>query len=116
MPDLWPFGKLPADGGHKGESLNELPEEFIEWCLGDGWLKNGFWTEKLEAELANRRKKAAAPPTAPAIHFPAHLEEFAENIILSGFAHWRIEYASEPLKLKALQNARSILEKFTGLA
>jgi hypothetical protein len=116
MPDLWPFGKLPADGGHKGESLDDLPEEFIVWCLEDGWLKNDFWTEKLEAELERRRKKAADPPPAPAIHFPAHLQDFAESIILDGFREGRIKYAQQPAALKMLQHARDLLEKFAGLA
>jgi hypothetical protein len=114
--DYWPFGKTPENGGHKGKSLDELPDDYIEnWCLDGDWL-NDAWREKLEDELARRRKKAAAPPAPAAIHFPPHLQDFADDIILVGFREGRIKYSAEPVKLKMLQHARELLEKFAGLA
>ena len=115
--DIWPFGKSPEQGGHRGKTLDELPEQYItQWCLGSSWL-SAFWRQKLEEELeARRRRQESSAKAVPMVHFPAHLQEAAEGIILAGFRQCRQEHATEPARLQMLNQARDLLEKFCGLA
>lgn len=104
---LMPFGK------HKGTNIEDIDDGYLQWLL-ETELREPLLGQ-IEAELETRRKKAAAPMPAPTIHFPAHLEDFAEAIILAGFRECGIKY-TKPAELKALEQARHLLEKFAGLA
>lgn len=52
MPDLntdpvMPFGK------HKGSNASDIPVEYLDWLIGQEWLRPAFKAQ-LEAHLATR--------------------------------------------------------------
>jgi uncharacterized protein (DUF3820 family) len=50
----WPF----PFGKHKGKTLADIPDTYLDWLIGQDWFvkRNREWVEAIGKELATRKR------------------------------------------------------------